>query len=730
MKKIFTSIFFFALAHSVFAFGDTCCIPIGRKTRHEDIKKEQLLCDKMDGKLDGVFKAGNNDDVNNFLTELLNRKPNEWRQWIEKNDTQIPTNNDKVKYLKYVADALSYFRAAVKEKSIAADELQNYFTTFEAALKARVEGTTLVPILETQTYGIAKTLKQLIANTEEKKILEPIIYLKFATSNPDKIFTTIEPFANEPFADSLIIIASKSNLIKLYNFAGSKSSVVGKLIHRSEDKLIKQIAQISQLENPLMYFPFLDNILSGKQSTDSIKKMLPTGTEVYDSIGYYKLLVQTAIQYSNRLSIGDTALGYLGTNGLLSTLRNKSIEHFVKRINDLHDASSDVVRMKAIQPLGVIELYYMMVMTDDVIYTSSYVKSFNRMLILMGKKARGDSLMLSVNYDHFRKFIKMAANYNKLDTFLKTMPADAAESVMYKFVKGLETAPLEDAVDVADSYSSITDKKLQTSILTNINSNEINVKEVDNKRGVIIYNLLNTVFKSLTDSTIDLTKEFKIPPIFTVANKYMQNENGKIIGQVFFYGDKDGKAFYPRFRASFSPKEWKVVDKPEWMEATAIKGNVIIYANKALDNDANLDDTAQIHLIKYFEEQKIKPMMVVHRGHSYWLPRTMERMPGDAKIVLLGSCGGYQNLNKILELNPDAHIISTKEIGAGDINGPIFSYMLQTFNKNEDLGWIKMWKSLTQTFPKEVRKGWESYIPPYKNLGAIFLKAYNIKAYE
>jgi hypothetical protein len=730
MKKIFTSFLFIALANTVFAYGDTCCIPIGRKTRHEDIKKEQLLFDKMDGKLDGVFKAGNNEDVNNFLTELLNRKPNEWRQWIEKNDTQIPTNNDKVKYLKYVADALSYFRAAVKEKSIAADELQNYFTTFETALKARAEGTTVVPILETQTYGIAKTLKQLIANTEEKKILEPIIYLKFATLNPDKIFTTIEPFANESFADSLIIIASKSNLIKLYNFAGSKSSVVGKLIHRSEDKLIKQIAQISQLENPLMYFPFLDNILSGSQSTDSIKKMISNGTEVYDSIGYYKLLVQTAIQYSNRLSIGDTAKGYFGTNGLLDMLRKKSIDHFVKRINDLHDASSDVVRMKAIQPLGVIELYYMMVMTDDVIYTSSYVKSFNRMLILMGKKARGDSLMLSVNYDHFRKFIKMAANYNKLDTFLKTMPADAAESVMYKFVKGLETAPLEDAVDVADSYSSITDKKLQTSILTNINSNEINVREADNKRGIIIYNLLNTVFKSLTDSTIDLTKEFKIPPIFTVANKYMQNENGKIIGQVFFYGDKDGKAFYPRFRASFSPKEWKVLDKPEWMEATAIKGNVIIYANKALDNDANLDDTAQIHLIKYFEEQKIKPMMVVHRGHSYWLPRTMERMPGDAKIVLLGSCGGYQNLNKILELNPDAHIISTKEIGAGDINGPIFNYMNQTFNKGEDLGWIKMWKSLTQTFPKEVRKGWESYIPPYKNLGAIFLKAYNIKAYE
>jgi hypothetical protein len=730
MKKIFTFLIFTTITNAALAFGDTCCIPIGRKSRHEDIRKEQLLCDKMDGKLDGIFKVGNNDDINNTLTEILFRKPNEWRQWIEKNDALLPTNNDKVKYLKFVADALSYFRASVREKTIAADELQNYLSAFEDALKAKAQGTSIVQLLEAQPYGIAKTIKQLLATDTEKKTLEPILYLKYVSSNPDKIFTSIEPFANELFADSLIVVASKNSLIKLYNFAGSKTSVVGKLIHRSEDKLIKQIAQISQLENPLMYFPFLDNILSGKQSTDSIKKMISNGTDVYDSIGYYKLLVQTAIQYSNRMSNGDTAIGYFGTNGLLFKLRDKAYQHFVKRINDLHE-STEVVRMKAIQPLGVIELYYMMVMTDDVIYTSSYVKSFNRMLILMGKKARGDSLLAAVNYDHFRKFIKMAANYNKLDTFLKLMPNDAAESVMLKFVKGLETAPLEDAVDVADSYSSITDKKLQESILKNISNNEKGLTQAENKRGTIIYNLLRTVFQSLTDSTIDLTKEFKIPPIFTVDNKYMQNENGKIIGQVFFYGDKDGRAFYPRFRASFSPKEWKVVDKPEWMEATAIKGNVIIYANKALDNDANLDDTAQIHLIKYFEEQKIKPMMVVHRGHSYWLPRTMERMPGDAKIVLLGSCGGYQNLNKILELNPDAHIISTKEIGAGDINGPIFSYMLQAFNKGEDLGWIKMWKALSQSFnTKDVRKSWESYVPPYKNLGAIFLKAYNIKAYD
>jgi hypothetical protein len=109
----------------------------------------------------------------------------------------------------------------------------------------------------------------------------------------------------------------------------------------------------------------------------------------------------------------------------------------------------------------------------------------------------------------------------------------------------------------------------------------------------------------------------------------------------------------------------------------------------------------------------------------------MDRMPGDAKIVVLGSCGGYQNLNKILEINPEAHIISTKEIGAGDINRPILTYINQVFANNADLSWRKMWQNLTQLFSRDpskaVRDSWENYVPPYKNLGAIFLKAYTIK---
>jgi hypothetical protein len=40
------------------------------------------------------------------------------------------------------------------------------------------------------------------------------------------------------------------------------------------------------------------------------------------------------------------------------------------------------------------------------------------MLQLMGPQP-GDSLLQNVHFDFFKKFIKMAANFNKLDTFFK-----------------------------------------------------------------------------------------------------------------------------------------------------------------------------------------------------------------------------------------------------------------------------------------------------------------------
>ena len=733
---LFICVCFQASAYSegLKTFSDTNNIPIARVNNHDNIRRELIKCDKLDGREDGILRVGSNENINNQVTDALFRKPNELRYWIEKNDVLITTNNDKIRYLRYVANVLTAFRIKALKRIISPTELPALLSSAEKIMKAMAEGQSILPFIKASSYQVAKINTDIFAEGAARYPANAILYQKYARFNPDKILKTIGPFSSEPYADSLIAVAARLNPVQFYSYAQSENSTVGKLIHRNTDKMVSQVATLSRTENALLYFPFLDDLLSGRQTIDSIKKLVGDGDKTYDSVGYYKLLVKTAIAYSRRMAapLKDTPTAYLGANGLSNTLHTKAKAHFITPINNLHDESNLAIRMKAIQPLNATDLYFMLVMGENDIYTSSYKHSFNRMLQLMGSKPRTDSLLLSVNFDHFRKFIKMAANYNKLDTFLKLMPPLRSELVMRGFVANLDYNNLEDAVDVADAYSSITDKNLLQSMMENVMQNENRAIAQNNKSSRIIYGLLKTIFLSADEkNNIDVAAQTGIPPIYDVANKYMQDEKGNIVEQVFFYGDKDGKLFYPSFRNSFSDKDWKVTEKKEWMEAVSVKGNVMVFANKPLDNDANLDDSAQVHLGAYLEEQNLKPSVVVHRGHSYWLERTMSRMPGDAKIVLLGSCGGYQNLSKILEINPDAHIISTKEIGTGDINRPILTYMNDVFADGSDLNWRKMWAGLTKTFSadqsKAVRDSWDDYVPPYKNLGAIFLKAYTKK---
>lgn len=735
MKPLYFIIICIISSLQAFALDDTTVVvPIQRRLWHDKINNEIKFLDKADGKADNQLKVGKNETINLQINDALFRRVKSVQDWIELNQ-DIKTNNDKIRFLIYVESLLKNFRSGWKKHEFNPVVFPDLMNCFEECIKAQAEKRSIVPFIEPAVYEIAKINTEIFVDNPAQSEARDIVYQKFCARNPDKILQTIKPFADKPFADSLIVVAAKKNPAQLYSYAQSSTSTEGKLIHRNNNNLVKAVAELSQTPNALFYFPFLDEILNGRLTIDSIRKFVGKSDSDYDSVGYYKLLVRTEISYFRRMAppLRDTPVAVFGPNGLRETLRNKAIQHFITPINNLHEENNLAIRMRAIQPLNAQDLYYMIVMGENDIYTSSYKHSFSRLLDQMGAKPSGDSLLLSVHFDYFRKFLKMAANYNKLDTFLKTMPSDKSELVMKAFVARLdESGNLEDAVDVADSYSSISNKNLLNTIMEYVKQNEKQAIEEGNSRGQIIYGLLKSIFLSADSSNkVDLTSQLGIPSIYEIKNEELRNENGKVIQQVYWYGDDDGKAFFPRFIASFPAKDWKITPKKEWYEISSVRGNVIIYANRPLDNDANLDDSAQIHLNKYLDENGLLPSIVVHRGHSYWLPRTIRRMAGDAKIVVLGSCGGYKNLSDIVDNNPDAHIISTKEIGTGDINRTILNYLNQNIQAGQSIVWKSMWSSLGKTFASDpsraVRDSWDDYIPPYKNLGAIFIKAYNKK---
>ena len=732
MNKYFLHFIFLIFWGDAFAMADSTVIPIQRQRNHEVIREEQIRCDKADGKLDGMIKVSGNEEINLQVSDAIIRKVNSLTDFIETTE-KVVSNNEKIRQLNYVHDVLINFRTEWISKKLNPVMAPLLIDNFEKLLKANIDTASIAPYINEVPYEIGRINAEIFKNNKGYKDSKKILFIKYCALNPDKILSSIRPYVNEPFADSMVVLACINNPKQLYDYASAVNSPEGRLIHKNTDPTVKAIVKLSQTTNALFYYPFLDDILKGKQSIDSIRKIVGDGENNVDTVAYFKLLVKTEISYQQRLIANDTPVAMFGTNGLREMLQKKALKHFITPINELHEQNNLAIRMKALDPLSAQEIYYVMVLGENDIYTSSYKHSFNRLLQKLGTAPRGDELLLSVNLDFFRKFIKMAANFNQLDVFLKTMPPDKSIVLMKAFVANLDKSNnLEDAVDVADSYSSIKDKELLETILNNVTNNEQRSTKENNTKGKVIYNLLKTIFLSSDSSNIDLTSEIGIPSIYSIDNKYLTDKNGRIIQQVFFYGDDDGKTNYTGFINSFPAKDWKITTTKEWAEIKSLKGKKVwIYANLPLNSDKNLDDTAQAHLTRYMKKNDLSPSIVIHRGHSYWLPGTINRMAGSAKIILLGSCGGYKNLSQILTICPDAHIISTKEIGKGDINRPIINYLNQSLVSGNTLVWKDMWAALSKVFyadiNKDFRESWDDYVPPYKNLGAIFIKAYNIK---
>jgi hypothetical protein len=594
-------------------------------------------------------------------------------------------------------------------------------------------GKSIENIIREQPYETAYSVIKADNSTFEKnsgyKFALEAVVLKYCILFPERTLPTLKENPEVPFADSLVRAVSRKYPKQLYDYAQANNKLGYTIRNITDDDFIKTIVKMSKSKSGQQYFVFLDNILKGKMTIEEIDAAKD------DSLRYYKLLVKTMVEYTGRIIYKDTAFEF---NGLRERLEKKARENFVNVINGLHNENTEF-RFRSIQPLSAEELYYLAISADGSIYTSSFVKG---VYPLMMKKInnRGDSLLMLLHFDKYRRFIKMAAGFNMLSNFLSSFPPKKspgeesdAEILMKAFVGKLELGDgLEDGVEVADSYASIVEtiKPLANEMLKNIQLNYQLNEKADNKRGLAIYRILKNLFLSADSSNhIDLTKELGIPPVYGVPFKALADDSGRVIMQVFIYGDKDGIGVFPGILNLFANGNWKTDrSNPQWVTISSVKGKpVSIFLNRPLPEEKNEDAKAQEALCKYLEAKKLYPTVTINRGHSYNAPYTIDQMSPTSKIVFMGSCGGYRSIHDILEKAADAHIIGTKQIADAPVNNPFLQLLGEKLREGSDIDWIPFWKEFRVKAPDKI---FEDYVPPYKNLGALFIKAYKIAMNE
>jgi hypothetical protein len=255
-----------------------------------------------------------------------------------------------------------------------------------------------------------------------------------------------------------------------------------------------------------------------------------------------------------------------------------------------------------------------------------------------------------------------------------------------------------------------------------------------NHKGMVVYRLEKVIMESSNsemDSTlakVDISDSLGIPPVYEITNQQLRDSLGRIVLQMYFYGDESGKGTFEHFLRLYGDRsKWAMKSTPQWVQYTSVGTPVpfVIFANRALDEQNDEDEKAQVALIQWMNENGYKPAITVHRGHSYYLPYTIKKMQ-PTKVVVLGSCGAYHNLADVLRISPDAYIISSKQVGYGEINVALFTYLVDKLKMGNDVKWPVMMNEVARGISSEKKDGYNDYVFPHQNLGAMFIKAYRI----
>ena len=682
-------------------------IPINRQLSHDKIDRLQANADEHDGNRDKEISIYGNKAGGKVLTEALLHRVDQLQIIVE----NLPLDHwKKVKNLMYLEEDVKQFTRDMGKGKLDPNYFQDLIANYEVFLKMQQNGEPLTPFIHQNfnkaMYGSMHMFKDDQASIEE-------VYLNMVRLYPDEMMKKFKEFATYKAAEDMMkyLAPRQPNLILTY---ATSTAAERNAVRKCDDPLVKKIVEIAdQAKTPLRAITFLDDLNSGTMTIEQVNAI----TE--NNATYYKSLVM------QRMKPNVLSKKVVERESKLQALE------YVRTMNELHE-ETDVVRFKCIEPLNAREIYFLMVLCSDEIYTSSFVGSFNRMLAKMAP-AKGDTFLQDLNMDKFRTFIRMSAGYNKLDDFLATMDEPNRNQLMSSFVHDIDkntATDVEDAVDVADAFGSITDTKLLDYLLADLLKDYERTYKDNNQRGLVMYFLLHTLCSSIVypnDTAGDLQNQLKVPPIAYVPYKNLVNDSGVVVQQVFFYGDDDGKSSFNSFLSNYKPDIWKTEKNENWIKLTSISGKpCVIYANLPLDEPK--DEEAQKLLTKFLDDQNIKPSMVIHRGHSYHLSGTLKYLRPENKIIILGSCGGYHNLSTILGSSEDAHIVSSKQTGTMLVTDPIIRAVNQRILEGKDINWIEIWSELGLLMKTPaLQDKFNDYVPPHKNMGALFLKAFKIQ---
>lgn len=698
LKRLAALLCLFVSLHS--RAGDSLSVSRNVKGPDYYIDDEQSRIDWLDGSLDKKLDVGNADETRAATAVFFPLIDS-----IQRLITTAPFENGKKKIYR---EHVYYQLKRVNDYNY--HNVKRFETVFRFILSElnAIKQNRLLPLL---TSNISYSFHTLGLVKSEACADSFLIFA--ARYKPEMVFKNYDAFYTKDYTLHVLEEAAKVAPVTLKRYF-NKGNGIFETLKQSNDTVIKTLLKIREVHTiKSNAFTLIDDIAQGKLSIEEA-----------NHIGNQP---QKYLRAMLKIRAGKNPLAVYSLDQELEIYALK----FTRVLNDLHN-EKDEVRFASVENFSPEEIYTLIVYSEEEIFTSTFNGLFNRLMIKMGPVS-GLEFLESLGNNRFRTFIKMSAGFGKLRTYMQTMTPTHQQMLMINFASGLEKYnDLSQAVEVADAFGSITDTLVLKILRGVIRLEYFKLKTAGNVKGATIYGLLSNLFVERNVKSEDwfaaVAKQYKLPSFDKIEKQKLFAFDSTNRWLIYFYDDEDGDASFASFIKSFSDPAWSITDSVSYVVLrTKVGRSVHIYANKPKH-----EYDGQELLEKIFDENNYEPNVMVHRGHSYYASKTIDKIKDNTQIFVLGSCGGYHSISGIIERSPEISIISSKQIGTMFVNNPMLKLMADNIRNDNDIQWQSLWADLDKEVKlkaqKENAKAYErflDYIPPHKNLGAIFIKTYN-----
>jgi len=198
------------------------------------------------------------------------------------------------------------------------------------------------------------------------------------------------------------------------------------------------------------------------------------------------------------------------------------------------------------------------------------------------------------------------------------------------------------------------------------------------------------------------------------------NANGTNVQMHFFYDDRkydwDGhKSFRNMLKTGYGfdtnwgqggdyqiragqNENWRIEDRGSFVHIVSVHRpkTIEIYANKPTHpSNAPRGANGTWDILEEFKRQEIEPHIAIHRAHNLLIHYTIPDIPKSVKLVILGSCQGDFDKDRIRQRIPNVQILAAEGIGSMSVTDPLLKLFNEDIILGQDLDWRKFWKKAT-----------------------------------